>query len=81
MKLQMEKAKLSDFAQILVISEDIYFGNDYLPHVYKFWIDEEEKDETRRRNFVLKDAEGENPDRILGFQSFMFLASGIVQCR
>ena len=74
MKLWMDRARLSDFPQILSISKDIYFGMDYLPHVYKFWIEEEELDPERRKNFVLKDAEGgENKDKILGFQSYMFL--------
>ena len=77
MKLYMDKAKLSDFGQICTISEGIYFGNDYLPHVYKFWVEEEELDSSKRRSFVLKDAEGKDPDRILGYQSFMFLVKTI----
>ena len=78
MKLFIDEVQLSDFAQILSISKENYFGNDYLPHMFKFWVEEEKSDPEKRRNFVLKDEDGAEPLKILGFQSFMFLVSNTV---
>jgi hypothetical protein len=44
-----------DVDDILELSRGIYNGTDYVPHVLKSWIEEEENDpKGRRRNMSLK---------------------------
>ena len=46
----IDKAKVGDFERILQISGGIYNGYDYVPHVFKNWVLEEEENENQRRN-------------------------------
>ena len=56
---------------MLGISDGIYEGIDYIPHCYNSWIDEEPAEPKRRRNLVM--VSKSEPDRVLGFQSFLFM--------
>ncbi len=57
----MCRAKMSDMAEILAMSEGIYSGYDYLPHTLPYWLNEPED---VRYNHVLKVVETEH---IVGF--------------
>ena len=37
------QATLEDFPSLMAMSEGIYDGLDYLPHVYKDWIEQEDR--------------------------------------
>ncbi len=57
-------ATSSDVEAILVLSEDVYDGFDYLPHCLDHWLN---MDPVKRINLVLHDS---NSGEIVGFQSF-----------
>ena len=73
-KLHIVKASLEDEEGVMRASEDVYAGLDYLPSLYRTWIQEGDKEDPRRFNFVVQiDSE------IVGFFSLMTRPSSFHQ--
>ena len=53
-KLHIVKASLEDEEGVMRASEDVYAGLDYLPSLYRTWIQEGDKEDPRRFNFVVQ---------------------------
>merc|ERR1712106_5770 len=66
--LHIVKASLEDEEGVMRASEDVYAGLDYLPSLYRTWIQEGDKEDPRRFNFVVQiDSE------VGGFFSLLFI--------
>ena len=66
-ELKIIKASLANEEDVMKASEDVYAGLDYLPSLYKTWIEEGDREDPRRFNFVvLLDSE------VGGFFSLLF---------
>ena len=65
--IEMTKATFEDEIDVMKVSEDVYAGLDYLPSMYKTWVEEGEKEDPRRFNFVVL-----IDSRVGGFFSLLF---------
>ena len=47
----IERAKHSDYEEVMRISEGVYNGFDYMPYLYHIWVEQEEGGFIPRQNF------------------------------
>ena len=52
-EIKMAKASLAHREAVMKASEDVYAGLDYLPSLYNTWIEEGDREDPRRFNFVV----------------------------
>lgn len=74
--LVLRRATLDDREEVMRISKNVYLCYDYLPHCYDLYC-AVEREEGRGVNLVMVDPDA--PERVLGYQSYLFQGAGRTQ--